>query len=256
VAEHLITPTSFAKVYPYNSSGDPGYQPETPLADPWVLIGHLAAHTTKVKLGTGVFILPLRNPIATARAVATAQLLSGGRVLLGVGTGWMEEEFAAAGERWEGRGSRTDEIIDILHKLWSGKRVSHAGRWYSFNEVQMAPSPEPMPPIIVGGVSKPALRRAARLGDAWYGPACSFEESAAYRDEILRLLAEAGRDRANFRFHARLNSPVDAQSLSRARAMGLEDFVLVVPYSVAGLDEKLDRIASLADEIQRATAAL
>jgi len=256
LAEHLITPTAFAKVYPYNASGDPGYMAETPLADPWVVIGHLAARTTALKLGTGVFVLPLRNPIATARAVATAQGLSGGRVLFGIGTGWMEEEFAAAGERWAGRGSRTDEIIEIVRKLWVGKPVSHAGRWYSFDEVQMAPPPDPMPPIVVGGVSKPALERAARLGDAWYGPACSLDESAEYRDVIVRLLAAAGRDPEGFRFHCRLKDPVDGESLSRAQALGLDDFVMAVPYSVAGLGEKLDRIAALADQVERATASL
>lgn len=256
LAEHLVTPTEYAKVYPYSPSGDPGYGGETPLADVWVTIGHLAAVTSTLKLGTGVFVLPLRNPMATAKAVATAHILSGNRVMLGVGTGWMQEEFEAVGERWPGRGSRTDEIIEILRKLWTGRPVSHAGRWYSFREVQMAPGLDSPPEIVVGGVSKAALERAARLGDAWYGPSCPLEESVSYRDEILRLLVAAARDSEAFQFYCRLNDPISTESLSRARSLGFEHLVLSLPSSLTKLDQKLDRVAELADQIDRARRAM
>ena len=153
------------------------------MLDVWVNAAHLAAHTTTLKIGSGVLVLPLRSPFVTARAVASAQLLSGGRILLGVGTGWLREEFDAVGEDFDGRGRRTDEAIGILRRLWSGEVVEHDGESYSFGPVQFVPAVDP-PPVVVGGTSKPALRRAARLGDGWYGPSVPLEQSVAARDAI------------------------------------------------------------------------
>ena len=246
IAEHLVTPLHYAKVYPYSESGDPGYSPDTPLVDPWVTIGHLAAVTRSISLGTGVHILPLRNPFATAKAVATAQALSGGRVLLGVGTGWMREEFDAVGERWERRGARTDEAIEIIRGFWRGRPFAYEGTVFRFDEVQMSP-PVPAPPVIVGGVSAPALERAARLGDGWYGPSCPLEESAGYRDAILEGLAGHGRDGGGFQFWARLNRPTE-EEVETARRLGLDRLVIPIPYTLGSLDEKLARI----DEAARA----
>ena len=256
LAEHLVTPTNFAKVYPYSASGDPGYRGDTPLADVWVTIGHLAAVTNRIKLASGVYSLPLRNPFATAKAVATAQELANGRVMLGVGTGWMQEEFDAVGQAYKGRGARTDEIIEIMRKLWSGKPVSHSGTWFSFDEVQMSPAPSPPPPIVIGGVSNAALARAVRFGDAWYGPSCSLEESAKYRDEILRRLSDAGRGGTSFDFYVRLNEQVSRESLSRANEFGFEHLVIPLSSSLSRLEEKSDRILRLGEQIAEATASL
>ncbi len=256
LAEHLVTPTAFAKVYPYHPSGDPGYEQDTPLADVWVTIAHLAALTHRIKLATGVYVLPLRNPFATAKMVATAQDLSGGRVMLGIGTGWMQEEFEAVGEKFEGRGSRTDEIVEIMRKLWTGRPVSHFGRWYSFKEVQMSPSPSLPPSIIVGGVSNPALARAARLADGWYGPSCPLEEAASYRENIFRRLADVGRDTTGFEFYVRFNDPVSPRSVSRARSLGFEHLVIPLPRDLASVEEKTDQVRRLGEQIAAATAAL
>lgn len=253
LAEHLVTPTGFDKVYPYNESGDPGFRGDTPLADVWVTMGHIAGVTSRIRLGTGVYVLPLRNPFVAAKAIATAQELSEGRVLLGIGTGWMKEEFDAVGEAFDGRGSRTDEMIEILRKLWTGKPVSHSGRWYSFSEVQMSPAPPSVPPIVVGGVSRPALARAARVANAWYGPSCTLEESAGYRQEILRLMAAAGRDATGFEFHARLNDPISDESVSRAESLGLEHLVIPLSASLATPEAKVERVKLLGQQIAAAT---
>src|SRR5438552_13802002 len=125
LADHLITPLEYAATYPYDDSGRPSYRPETPLADVWVTLGHLAALTKNIRLGTGVYILPLRNPFVTARAAMWAQSLSGGRLLFGVGTGWQREEFEVVGEQFDRRGARMDEILAIFEKLWSGGPVAH-----------------------------------------------------------------------------------------------------------------------------------
>lgn len=245
LAEHLVTPLTYERVYPYSESGDPGFQTDTPLVDSWVTIGHLAALTSRIRLGTGVFVLPLRNPVVVAKAVATAQQLSGGRVLFGIGTGWMREEFDAAGEPWEGRGGRTDEAIEVIRALWSGRPVAHEGRWYRIPLVQMAPTAKPAPPLIVGGASPPALERAARLGDGWYGPSCPLEESAAYRDWLVRRLEQLDRDPRGFACWARLNE-ASAAGLARAAELGLGHLVVSVPYRLASLEEKLHRVSEIA----------
>jgi probable F420-dependent oxidoreductase len=253
LAEHLVTPTEFDKVYPYNESGDPGFRGDTPLADVWVTMGHIAGATSRIRLGTGVYVLPLRNPFVAAKAIATAQELSEGRVMLGIGTGWMKEEFDAVGEAFDGRGSRTDEMIEILGKLWTGKPVSHAGRWYSFSEVQMSPALTSLPRIVVGGVSRPALARAARLAGGWYGPSCTLEEAAKHRDEILRLMDAAGRDAAGFEFHARLNDPISEESVSRAASLGFEHLVIPLSASLSTPEAKVERVKFLGQQITEAT---
>ena len=254
LADHLVTPTEFAKVYPYNDSGDPGFRGETPLVDVWVTIGHIAAQTTRIKLATGVYVLPLRNPFVAAKAVATAQELSEGRVWLGIGTGWMKEEFDAVGEPFEARGARTDEMLTIMQKLWSGRPVKHSGRFYNFDEVQLSPLLPTPPKVIVGGVSKPALVRAARLADAWFGPSCSLEQSAGYRDEILRLLAVNGRDGTGFEFHCRLNDPISREAIGRAEAFGIEHLVIPLSAALTSRDDKVSRVALLGQQITAATA--
>lgn len=247
LAEHLVTPLHFAKLYPYNDSGDPGYLPDTPLVDAWVTIGHLSAVTTSILLGTGVYILPLRNPFATARAVASAQALSRDRVLLGVGTGWMREEFDAVGAEWFGRGQRTDEAIAVMRGLWGGRPFTYHGLTYRFPQVQMSPPVAP-PPVIVGGVSPSALDRAARLGDGWYGPSCSLEESARHRDSILTRLGHLGRDAQDFSFWARLNQP-DRDQVERARQLGLDRLVVPVSHGLGSLEAKVDWVQAVAREV-------
>jgi probable F420-dependent oxidoreductase len=218
-----------------------------------VTIGHIAGLTSRIRLATGVYVLPLRNPFVAAKAIATAQELSDGRVLLGIGTGWMKEEFDAVGEAFDGRGSRTDEMIEILGKLWTGKPVSHSGRWYSFSEVQMSPAPPSLPRIVVGGVSRPALARAARMAGAWYGPSCTLEESAAYRKEILRLMDAAGRDSTGFEFHARLNDAVSEESVSRAASLGFEHLVIPLPASLSTVEAKVEHVKLLGKQIAAVT---
>lgn len=256
--DHLVTPLSFAKVYPYTSSGDPGYRPDTPLADVWVTIGYLAAVTSRIRLGSGVFILPLRNPFVTAKAVSMAQALSGGRVLFGVGTGWQREEYEAVGERFDGRGARTDEILAILAKLWSGQPVSHDGPAYHFPPVQLAPAPQ-APPIVVGGSNEVALRRAGRLGQGWYGPNEPLEAMLAARERLNRYRSYAGRADEPFDYYVRLVGGLEAENQRRYADAGFEHLVVglgEVPGYHAGLplERKLELLAELGERVVDACA--
>src|SRR5439155_10170813 len=141
MAEHLVFPSEFGSVYPYSESGSPPVNPSTHLFDAWVSLGYMAAVTTNIHLATNVYILPLRSPFVTARALVTLDRLSGGRVILGAGVGWLKEEFVVAGEDWENRGKRTDEIVEILRKLWTEPTIEHHGTYYDFGPVKFEPKP-------------------------------------------------------------------------------------------------------------------
>ena len=167
--EHLVLPDPIPPTYLYSDDGYPPITSATPVYDPWVMLGGIATVTSTLRLATQVYILPLRHPIVTARAVVSLDRLSGGRVTLGMGVGWCEEEFEAAGQSFRDRGRRADEIMGILRRLWTDEVIEHRGAHYSFGPVRFEPKPLQKPgiPIEVGGTSPGALRRAGSLGDGW-----------------------------------------------------------------------------------------
>src|SRR5262245_55465265 len=171
VAEHLVFPTQIRSRYPYAAEGVPPINPATPLLDPLLVLMQVAARTERIRLGTNVYILPLRHPLAVARMAMTLDLLSNGRLTFGVGLGWLAEEFDAAGIDFASRGARRREYVRAIRALWTEDAPSFDGRFVSFQPVKFEPKPvqKPHPPIVFGGESDAALRRAAALGDGWYG---------------------------------------------------------------------------------------
>jgi probable F420-dependent oxidoreductase len=170
VSDHLVIPVHVASAYPYSPDSRFRLGPAAPYFEPLTVLTFLAGCTRRVRLGTHVLILPYRHPIITAKVVATLDVISGGRVDLGVGVGWMEEEFVALGhDYFARRGAVTDEQIQILKVLWTEETPDHAGEFYRFPALGAHPHPvqQPHPPIWVGGHSRAAIRRAARLGDGW-----------------------------------------------------------------------------------------
>ncbi len=145
--------------------------PQTPFLDPLVALGHVAAHTRRVRLGTGIIILPQRNPVVLAKELASVDVVSHGRLIFGLGSGYLEPEFRAVGAPFAERGPYTDEAIDVLRALWTMEKPAHAGRFFSFASIDEQPRPvqKPHPPIVVGGLSRSAARRVARRGNGWYG---------------------------------------------------------------------------------------
>jgi probable F420-dependent oxidoreductase len=196
LSDHVLHPQRLQSAYPYSDTGAPGFTPDTPWIDPFVAIPAMAAVTTRLEFTTNVLIGPLRNPFLLAKTVASAAVLSGDRVALGLGVGWMAEEFAAAGQDFHTRGRRTDEMIELLRVLWRGGMQEHRGRFYDTGgPVQMSPAPGRPVPIWIGGHSEPALRRAARLGDGWIAAsAYPPDEAWHHLDRLKAALAEAGRD--------------------------------------------------------------
>jgi probable F420-dependent oxidoreductase len=256
LGEHLIRPESFSSKYPYTPTGsaDEVWPESLPLSDPWAALSHLSAVTKQIQLATGVYILPLRNPFVTARAVGTTQALSGGRVILGIGTGWNREEFEIAGQDFDGRGARTDEIITILRRLWAGETFAHSGDSYEFHKVRFGPPLNPPVPIIIGGHSPPALRRAARLGDGWYSTAVGgLQEMIDARDRIDALRAQVGRSSESFTCYVRMNGGLDAGNVARYRDAGFEHLTLPTNKLWRGapdVDAKLEILDRLAADLE------
>ncbi|HCV36135.1 MAG: LLM class F420-dependent oxidoreductase [Acidimicrobiales bacterium] len=167
--EHVVYPHDYQSAYPYDPSGKMAMNPDTPLVDPLIWLTWLGANTSTIRLGTGILILPEHEPLALAKRVGTLDELTGGRVELGIGVGWLREEFEAIGVPWEHRAARTDEYVSVLRTLWSGNGVSFDGEFVSFNEVSSNPKPSNgTVPVVVGGHTNAAARRAGRLGDGFF----------------------------------------------------------------------------------------
>jgi len=201
VQDHVLFPADMPKTYPYSEDGNPGFGPSTPLIDPWIALTTVANATETVRLASNVYILPLRSPFVTARAAVTLDRLSGGRLSLGVGVGWLEPEYDAVGVPWKSRGRRMDETIDILRRLWSEETIAHEGECFRFESVYFEPKPFQKPgiPILIGGESGPAMRRAARVGDGWIMTFLGSVDEVRERTQAMRALRdEYGRGEAAF----------------------------------------------------------
>ena len=190
--EHVIYPDGYESTYPYDPSGKMTAAPETPIPDPLIWLGQVAAVTTTLRLATGILILPQRNPLVLAKEVATLDSLSGGRVELGIGVGWLEEEFDALGIPFSGRGGRTDESIEVMRALWNGDHAAYDGEHFSFSGVSSNPKPTSgRVPIHIGGHTPAAARRAGRLGDGFFPGTGDLGELI---DIMRQTAADAGRD--------------------------------------------------------------
>jgi probable F420-dependent oxidoreductase len=196
--EHVVIPKGFKSQYPYSSDGKlPGGE-DVPIPDPIVPLAFAAAVTTKLKLATGVVILPQRHPLYLAKQMATLDVLSNGRAMLGVGSGWLKEEFESLGLDFHSRGARTDESIQAMRSLWRDHESSFRGKHFNFGPVKSFPKPLQKGgiPVYVGGHSPAAARRAARYGDGFF-PALG--ESAKLKELFGLVKEECGRRGRNYR---------------------------------------------------------
>ena len=169
VADHLFSPRTLTSKYPYSSDGAPRFKPDDPWPDPWVTIGAMAAVTQRLRFTTNIYIAPARDLFTVAKVVSTAACISGDRVSLGMGMGWMREEFEQTGQDFDTRGKRANEMIEVLRKLWAGGWVEHHGTHYDFDALRIDPVPAKPIPILIGGDSSAAIRRTADLADGWIG---------------------------------------------------------------------------------------
>jgi probable F420-dependent oxidoreductase len=202
-SDHIVIPTEVKSFYPYNPTGQMPFNPSEPYWEPLTAMSYAAARTSRLRLGTSVLILPYRNPVVTAKMLATLDVLSNGRVTLGAGVGWMEEEFKALGlDTYPRRGAYADECIRIFRELWTKDEPSFQGEFHRFADIRCEPRPvQPGGiPIWIGGHTPQAIRRAARLGDGWQPlvqrppadlPPAEMKEKIAHLRAVAR---QAGRD--------------------------------------------------------------
>ena len=238
VSDHVFYPEKLSTPYPYTSDGSPPFAPDTPWPDPWVLIGAMAAVTTRLRFMTNVYVAPARNPFLVAKQVSTAAVLSGDRVALGVGAGWMREEFEQLGQPFGDRGRRLDEMIDVLRALWRGGMVEHHGEHYDFDRLQMSPVPAVPVPIYCGGQSRRALERAARL-DGWIGNAYTPEQALELVGRVRRV-----REDREFEVIVSLLARPGADLYRRMEDAGVTG-VLCAPWMRPGADDLPARRAAV-----------
>ncbi len=228
IPEHIILPVTYRSPYPYSSSGKIGVPPETPLHDPMLALAFVAGITTKIRLATGIFVLPIRNAFATAKAVASLDVLSGGRFIFGVGIGWLEEEFDAVGMSFKDRALRTREYVALMKELWSKESPEYHGKTISIEGFKFMPKPaqKPHPPIVFGGTTEPSLKRAAKLGDGWYGIAADIDETAATIKRLREHERAAGRTAPLELTVSRLREQLKPADIEQFAAMGVSRIIV------------------------------
>jgi hypothetical protein len=242
IPDHVVNLETLATPYPYTDDGERRWQPFTEWPDPWVLVGALAQVTSRLKFVTTVYIPAMRDPYSAAKAIGTAACLSGGRVELGIGVGWCEEEFDLLGQSFAKRGKRTDEMVRLMKALWEPGWTEFEGEFYSTPRLEMTPSP-PRIPVYAGGLSDIALRRAAGL-DGWIGDLISLDQAIERLDKVRALRAGKGLTMDGFTVLTPLNDAFLPEHYERAEAAGITGILTMPWVFYSGPD------ASTADKIE------
>ncbi len=196
VTDHIVIPRRIESHYPYNATGRIAVPPDADYLEPLSMLCFLAGATTRVRFGPSVLVAPYRNPVLTAKMLATVDVLSGGRLFVGVGVGWMREEFEVMGSPpFQARGAVTDEWLQLFVKLWTEDNPVFEGTFYRVRDIGCFPKPvqKPHPPIFVGGNSRPAIRRAARYGQSWHAFRIPADELRGHLGYLREQAAAAGR---------------------------------------------------------------
>ena len=194
--DHIVLPTAGTDQYPYTADGSFSRSADEPFLETMTLLSYVAARTKTIRIGSTVVILPYRNPIVQAKMFASLDVLTGGRVICGVGVGWLEKEFETLGVPYARRGAMSDEWLAIFKCLWTEEYPSHQGEFYSFEGIQLYPKPVQKPhiPIWVGGHTRRAIRRTVAFGDAWHPTRQTPEYVEGMLPYLRRYAQEAGRD--------------------------------------------------------------
>ena len=247
--DHILIPKDIKSDYPYAKDGSFPVDPKLLGIEPFTLLGFIAAHTKKLRLGTGVVVLPQRNPALTAKQAADVDVLSGGRLDFGIGVGWLAEEFAAVGESFERRGARSDDYIRLMKELWKDGISSYEGEFCQLPESWQYPLPvqKPHPPLYFGGEGKAALRRVARFGH-WYGVDVMPEQVAEKLAELKIHCEREGRDIKDVKVAlCPYANPCDRDTLKRYEDTGIDQVIMAA--FVPGQDAMEKAIDDIAEEL-------
>jgi len=248
--EHVIRPAQIESRYPYTDDGQMPGDAETPIPDPLIWLAYVAAAAPTVRLGTCILIVPQRNPLVLAKELATLDHLTGGRVELGLGVGWLEEEFTALGIPWKRRGARSDEYIAAMRALWAGPEAEFHGEFVDFDPATCSPRPvNGSIPILVGGDTPAAIRRAARIADGYFPGTTDPEALAGLIQELGSAAQKEGRGADEIKVSA-IFGPQMAEPVSGAEqlaALGVER-AMVPAFFFAG-PGGLDRLSEFGDRV-------
>lgn len=253
LSDHVVHPRQIASKYPYREDGERPWEDGDHWPDAWVAMAAMGAVTSRLRFLTGVYVVPMRHPFHLAKAVGTAAVLTGHRVSLGLGLGWMRDEFALLGEDFATRAARGEEMLEVMRKLWTGDMVEHHGRFYDFGPLNMRPPVGEPVPIVVGGTSDAALRRAARIGDGWIPNAISTADAGRAIAAIRRYRAEYGRSDEALSTYVALNDAFDPDAYRRAEEVGVTH-VVTAPWlryggSHRSLADKREGLRRFADDV-------
>ena len=241
--EHVVVPKGYGSQYPYSKDGRMPGPENSPIPDPLIWMTYAAAVTKKIKVATGVMILPQRHPFYVAKELATLDVLSGGRALLGVGIGWLEEEFRGVGVPFKERASRTDESIQALRSLWGDEPSEFGGKHYRWGAVESNPKPVQKPgvPIIVGGHAPGAAKRAARYGDGFFPARADLLPSLL--EVLVKECAEIGRDPGSIEITTGSIPRLD--EVKRLQDLGVSRFTVSPPgFTRDDVERGLDKLGN------------
>ena len=245
--EHVVVPAGYESEYPYSRDGRMPGGEDVPIPDPLVWLAFVGAHTARINLATGILILPQRNPVVLAKEVATLDVLTGGRAILGVGVGWLREEFDAIGVPFEERAARTDDGIAALRALWTQPEPTYDGRFSSFSRAKSFPKParEGGVPIVVGGHSEAAARRAGRLGDGFFPARGDLEKLPGLIEVMRKAAVDAGRDPEAIEITT--GGAMDVDGVRRYEDLGVSR--LVIPPLGFDVETLRTQVARFGDEV-------
>ncbi len=249
--EHVIVPVDYQSKYPYHPSGKMAADPATNFIDPLIALSAIAAATKTIRLGTGVNILSQVNPLYMAKQSASLDFVSNGRFMLGVGIGWLEEEFAALGVPFERRGARFDDYVVAMKKIWSGEVVEHASDFINWSGFKSYPLPVQKPhlPIIMGGAKGKIYERIARHGDGWFAPIGDPAELATALADLKTQCDAVERDFSQVEITCMWPGQGGVEAVQALAEVGVSR--LVVPLMGLG-DDPAEGIQKLSEEVIQA----
>lgn len=252
--DHVVIPENYASSHPRPNSGS-RIAADTPLLDPLVALAFVAAKTTRIRLGTAVYILPLRHPLVAARSVLSLDQLSTGRFIFGVGAGWLREEFECLDENFDSRLDRLREAVEVIRVAWGHPRPSFQGKYYSFSRLGFEPkaASSQYPPILVGGESSQALRTAAGWGDGWLGHWQGWEALESKLALLRELRRQSNRAQSEFDITLAIPSDISKRDLARLDQLGVARVVLV--FGAIDTRDEHSRIAALERAARRLSLA-
>ncbi len=247
--EHVVVPVDYQSKYPYSMDGKMGATPETNFVDPLIALSAVATATKKIRLGTGVNILPQTNPLYLAKQAASLDFVSGGRFMLGVGIGWLAEEFSALGVPFERRGPRFNDYVEAMRKVWSGDVVEHEGEFVKWSGFKSHPTPVQDPfPLVIGGHKGRAYQRVARYGNGWFAPSAAVDQVSAMLKDLDEVCRAEGRDRSTIEISTMWVPAIESSEvIAQYEAIGVDR--LIVPLQFLGEGNPIDHLKKLADDV-------